>query len=82
MQITTVATLTTLVAGPIAVLADSCQDSSTSCKYWSEVAWQNAAVKFCDPADNHVVPEGQEYSALTSKNDDGNGGAQFFSGEH
>lgn len=80
MQITTATLLTTLVAAPMAAMADSC-DTGASCKYWDEVSWTNAAEKFCDPADNHVVKEGQTYTAETSKNDDGNGGAEIFSGE-
>lgn len=81
MQITAAAMLTTLVVGPIAVMADSCQKSSSSCKYWDEVSWTNAAEKFCDPADNRVVKKGETFEAKTSKNDDGAGGAQVFSGE-
>lgn len=80
MQITTAALLTTLVAAPMAVMADSCQKGN-SCKYWDEVAWTNAAEKFCDPNDNRVVKKGETYVAQTSKNDDGAGGAQIFSGE-
>lgn len=80
MQITTAAMLTTLVAAPMAVMADSC-DKGSSCKYWDEVSWTNAAEKFCDPADNRVVKKGDSFVAKTSKNDDGAGGAQIFSGK-